>query len=915
LTPTSFAGLTAAVSEAEQHLRAGDWRSAQHIYRSLLIGGLAEAGSSNRELLAERLADIAVTLGDFKEAADWYNALFHDLNTEGEWTRADIVLLKRIHIALSEERLDNALVMLRGLEARIGPLQSIEFSPTGLIGWEARVLWDGSARPFALANFYLEGGRILGALGQYSEAIVAFRRGLEHCAGVPELDSASAAVRLSVAAALVERGDLAVAREELLQVTPDGSLPAPPAILVGFREISAKLDLLQGNFASAEFELSSVVEVCRALGAVRGAARAAINLAELQVILNRIPEANANLEAASALGVGDMGGRIARIRELARNRAGAALGGEPLALPVLSMQSLRGNVVAAAEPVSGESAAAIIDGSRPTSYLAFYEMREMEVLAKLAAGQGEFARSSFGFLVSDFGSAGSMLIRTRLRVLEAVLEYDRAAFRTAETLLRVARDELRRAGLRPELYQCGRLLALCQEKLGFPATHVLQLREENDALLDEISHSLGPEERDLYLLDKWSARETVLGREIDEFAQLQADAGAAMGWRRLSLEYRILVRLNTLINRVSDLRRSGEVSSDQSKPLWRRLLMQTPARSEIGFLLLPNCTMTWQAGWLSLRCRITPTPRLRIRELVAAWQRDAPAPDPRSRNRAVRTSRELAASLGVFELFGGVGKRVRHVTFYPDDQLFGFPFAALPLSKELDAPCAGTQWATSVAFPERGATVRSRVRVRVAAVAGVPQATGFRALPDLPAQNKLLCQWLKSRGIAPEVLLESQVTRKRLLEVLRNCQLFHYGGHGVLSLDNPELSGLVLAERDSDGQLLSLRDIISVPLRDVEHATVAACWAADGFAFPGGRTVGFTRLLIGAGVGSVLAPLWEIDDRLAGMFLQKFYQELPGKSRGEALRLARQHLIKKGYTEPFWWAGFQLYGDHGPLLV
>jgi tetratricopeptide (TPR) repeat protein len=909
----SFAVLAAAVSDAERHLREGDWMGARKIYRSLLVDGLLGVGPSNRELIAERLADIAVTLGEYQEAVDWYKALFHDIKAKGEWTRADVVLLKCVHIELTEERLDDAIALLRGIETRTGPLESIEFNPTGLARWEAGVSWDGNQRPFALAHFYLEGGRILAALGQYSEAIAGFRRGLDHCAGVAELAPASTAVRLSIAAALMERGDLAAAREELLQVTPDGSLPASPATLVGFREIMAKLHLLQGNFASAESELSSVIEVCRALGAVRGAARAAINLAQLQVILNRIPEALANLDAASTLDVNEMRGRIARIRELARNRAGGALGDEPLALPVLSMQSMRGNGVAVC-PASGETDAAISDASRPLSYLALYEMREMEVLAKLSSGQGDFARSAFGFLSSEFWSAGSTLIRARLRVLEAALAYDRGAFRDAETLLRVARDELLRAGLRPELYQCGRMLALCQDKLGFPAAHVLELREENDALLDEISHSLGPEERALYLIDKWSARETVLGREIDEFAQQQANATSAAGWRRLRLEYQLLVRLNFLINRISDLRYSDGVHQARRKPLWRRLLLQTPVRSEIGFLLLPNCTVAWEARWLSLRCRITPTPRLRIRELVAAWQRDAPALDARSHNRANRALRELGESLGVFELFSELGKRVNHVTFYPDDQLVGLPFAALPLSKEPDAPRVGIKWGISVAFPECGA-VSKRVRVRVAAVAGVPRARGFRSLQDLPAQNEVLCQWLKSRGIAPKLLLDSQVTRQRLLEVLRDSQLFHFGGHGVLSLDNPELSGLVLPEPDSEGQILSLRDIVSVPLQDVEHATIAACWAADGFVFPGGRTVGFTRLLIGAGVGSVLAPLWEIDDKLSGIFLQKFYDELPGKSRGEALRLARQHLIGKGYTEPFWWAGFQLYGDHERLLV
>ncbi len=916
MTPVSrtFADLTFAITEAERLARLGDWRAARDRYESLLAADHAGEDPFNRLLIAERVADIGVTLGDYAEAGKLYEALTLDYGARQDWTRADIALLKRVHIALSEERLADAVLLLRAIEARTGPLEALSFSGAGVETWEAKLPWTGSERPLALAQFYLEGGRILAATGIYSEAMEGFRRGLAHCTKAPELVQASLALRLAIAACRMERGDPDGAREELAQVTEDGSLSAAPGVSALYREISAKLHLLQGNLAAAEAELSSVLRLCRSLGAVRGSARAALNLAELQVMLNRIPEAMANLDAASALDGGDMRGRIARVREWARNRSGGALGEEWLALPVLSMQFGRGMAGTARADVIVESSQS--DKSRPLSYLAFYEVREMDFLARLTAGHRESAGPALRRMHEDFDGADSLLIRARLRVLAAALAAEAGDYRSAETLLQVSREEFRGMWLRPELYQCGRMLALCQEKLGFPMDRVRALGLENDALLDDIAHSLGPEDRALYLVDKWSTRETVLGREIDELAHLRAIAAESKGLRKAWLAYRSLARLNALINRIAEVRASGPENAAARQPLWRRLL-RSPGTAEIGFVPLPNCTLTWAAGWLHLRCRITAAPRIRIRELVAAWQRDAPAEDPRSRNRTARTSRELAKCLGLFELFGGLGTRVRHLTFCPDDQLNGFPFAALPVSEEPGAPYAGIRWSTSVAFPERRISVRRPARVRSATVAGVAEAQGYKPLPDVPAQSAAIRQWLGSRGVRTEMLPglgNTQVTRQALLEALRGSQLFHYGGHGLLRLDRPELSGLVLTEPDAEGQVLSLGDIVSVPLRRMEHATIAACWAADSFVLPG-RTVGFTKLLIDAGAGSVLAPLWEIDDRISGLLLQSFYMALPGKSRGEALRCAREYVIAKGYTNPFWWAGFQLYGQHGRMRI
>jgi len=47
--------------------------------------------------------------------------------------------------------------------------------------------------------------------------------------------------------------------------------------------------------------------------------------------------------------------------------------------------------------------------------------------------------------------------------------------------------------------------------------------------------------------------------------------------------------------------------------------------------------------------------------------------------------------------------------------------------------------------------------------------------------------------------------------------------------------------------------------------------------------------------------------------LAAFYDQLAACSRAEALRRAQKQVIAGGYTNPYWWAAFQLYDDPARL--
>jgi CHAT domain-containing protein len=92
---------------------------------------------------------------------------------------------------------------------------------------------------------------------------------------------------------------------------------------------------------------------------------------------------------------------------------------------------------------------------------------------------------------------------------------------------------------------------------------------------------------------------------------------------------------------------------------------------------------------------------------------------------------------------------------------------------------------------------------------------------------------------------------------------------------------------------------------------VSGCETALGKDFDGEGLLGLTRSIQYAGAKSVLASLWNVDDRRTAMFMEKFYSRLhAGDSKDQTLREAQIEFIKSPTNRrPADWSGFVLSGD------
>jgi CHAT domain-containing protein len=73
--------------------------------------------------------------------------------------------------------------------------------------------------------------------------------------------------------------------------------------------------------------------------------------------------------------------------------------------------------------------------------------------------------------------------------------------------------------------------------------------------------------------------------------------------------------------------------------------------------------------------------------------------------------------------------------------------------------------------------------------------------------------------------------------------------------------------------------------------------------------MGMGRAFQYAGAKSVLMSLWSVSETASVNLVENFFKYLKeGKSKLEALRLARDAIRKAGYDHPFFWAPFILVG-------
>jgi len=262
------------------------------------------------------------------------------------------------------------------------------------------------------------------------------------------------------------------------------------------------------------------------------------------------------------------------------------------------------------------------------------------------------------------------------------------------------------------------------------------------------------------------------------------------------------------------------------------------------------------------------------------------------------------------------------IVFVPDGALHTVPFGALrnPRTKRYLIEDRAVAIAPSAAmFMRASDRLRHLPELRNGSVlvVGNPRldAADASGLSDLAGAEAEAADISKQYSTAM-VLTGQRATKSAFLNAAGNYAVVHFAGHAIANDGYPLLSRLLFA-RDEPGQsgVLFTNELHEMRLDRTSLVVLAACQTLAGSVKKGEGAIGLARPFLARGVPTVVATLWDIDDRASRAFFQAFYAALrAGNEPVDALRTAQLSLLRnadQGLRAVSAWAGFVSNGGVG----
>ena len=148
--------------------------------------------------------------------------------------------------------------------------------------------------------------------------------------------------------------------------------------------------------------------------------------------------------------------------------------------------------------------------------------------------------------------------------------------------------------------------------------------------------------------------------------------------------------------------------------------------------------------------------------------------------------------------------------------------------------------------------------------------------------------------------------------------ILHLATHAIIDGENPLNSYLIFTSTgdSTEDNNLYAWELYNMRL-NAQMAVLSACNTGFGKLQRGEGVMSLGRAFAYAGVPSIVMSLWPAEDESTADLMGYFYEALAeGQSKDEALRNAKLRFLKEmppSKHHPFYWAGFVVQGDAGPL--
>jgi len=172
------------------------------------------------------------------------------------------------------------------------------------------------------------------------------------------------------------------------------------------------------------------------------------------------------------------------------------------------------------------------------------------------------------------------------------------------------------------------------------------------------------------------------------------------------------------------------------------------------------------------------------------------------------------------------------------------------------------------------------------------------------------CRPSKKYTSSARVLLQRQASESNFKRYSPDYGVLHLATHALVNEAGPMYSSIALTpDKDEDG-FLEAWEIMRLKL-NADIVVFSACETALGEMRAGEGMLGLSRAFFSAGVPTVVASLWSVEDNATRKLMERFHALLrDGRRPADALRGAQLHLLHDTpYKNPFYWAPFVLIGD------
>ena len=184
---------------------------------------------------------------------------------------------------------------------------------------------------------------------------------------------------------------------------------------------------------------------------------------------------------------------------------------------------------------------------------------------------------------------------------------------------------------------------------------------------------------------------------------------------------------------------------------------------------------------------------------------------------------------------------------------------------------------------------------------------GLRRLPGSAREATAI---VGSLGTAQVDRLEGLgATRERFLAApLERYRYIHIASHGLVDVEIPLLSSLVLSTRDAHGQSINGRvlaaDFMTRKL-SADMVVLSACDTALGRNIAGEGLIGLRYVMIARGARAVVASLWPVPDQIGTRLMSGLYaREQQRAAVDAALSGAMRQMLAEGIDDPALWGSF-----------